>query len=96
MGEPLMHKHLKDFILMAKDKGFIPVLTTNGTLIRKRAEALLEARPHKIQISLHSHEGNGKEHPEEYIQHIMQYATRAAADGTIVGSKEIIFPHVYT
>lgn len=84
MGEPLMHKHLKDFILMAKDKGFIPVLTTNGTLIRQRAEALLEAHPHKIQISLHSHEGNGKEHPEEYIQHIMQYATRAAADGTIV------------
>lgn len=84
MGEPLMHKHLKDFILMARDKGFIPVLTTNGTLIRQRSEALLEARPHKVQISLHSHEGNGKEHPEEYIRHIMQYAMRAAEQGTIV------------
>ena len=84
MGEPLMHKHLKDFILMARDKGFIPVLTTNGTLIRQRSEALLEARPHKVQISLHSHEGNGKEHPEEYIRHIMQYAMKAAEQGTIV------------
>ena len=84
MGEPLMHKHLKDFILMARDKGFIPVLTTNGTLIRQRSEALLEAHPHKVQISLHSHEGNGKEHPEEYIRHIMQYAMKAAEQGTIV------------
>ena len=84
MGEPLMHKHLKDFILMARNKGFIPVLTTNGTLIRQRSEALLEAHPHRVQISLHSHEGNGKEHPEEYIRHIMQYAMRAAEQGTIV------------
>ena len=84
MGEPLMHKHLQAFILMAKEKGFVPVLTTNGTLINRRADDLLLASPHKIQISLHSHEGNGKENPEEYILHIMQYAKRAAEQGTIV------------
>ena len=84
MGEPLMHRHLKDFILVAKEKGFVPVLTTNGTLINRRAEELLIASPHKIQISLHSHEGNGKECPKEYVEHIMNYAIRAAGQGTIV------------
>lgn len=84
MGEPLMHRHLKEFVLMAREKGFVPVLTTNGTLIERRAEELLLALPHKIQISLHSHEGNGKDCPEEYIGHIMQYAKRAAEQGTIV------------
>lgn len=84
MGEPLMHRHLKDFLVMAREKGFVPVLTTNGTLIDRRGEELLESGLHKIQISLHSHEGNGKEHPEEYVGHIMQYALRAARLGTIV------------
>ena len=84
MGEPLMHRHLKEFVLMAKEKGFVPVLTTNGTLINRKSDDLLLASPHKVQISLHSHEGNGKEHPEEYIEHIMQYAVMAASRGTIV------------
>jgi radical SAM protein with 4Fe4S-binding SPASM domain len=84
MGEPLMHRHLADFVIMAKEKGFVPVLTTNGTLIDRRGEDLLRVSPHKIQISLHSHEGNGKEHPEDYIRHIMEYAMKAAASGTVV------------
>ena len=33
MGEPLLHAHLPAFIAMAREKGFIPVLTTNGTLL---------------------------------------------------------------
>ena len=84
MGEPLMHSCLKDFILIAKDKGFVPVLTTNGTLIKRREEELLIASPHKIQISLHSHEGNAKDCLDEYIDDIMHYAQMAAEQGTIV------------
>ena len=41
---------------MARQKGFVPVLTTNGTLLSKRTD-MLDALPHKLQISLHSHEG---------------------------------------
>ncbi len=58
MGEPMLHRHLPDFVAMAREQGFIPVLTTNGTLLAKSGTQLLEAHPHKVQISLHSHEGN--------------------------------------
>ena len=57
MGEPLLHPLLPQFIQTARQKGFIPVLTTNGTLLSQKKE-LLDALPHKIQISLHAHEGN--------------------------------------
>ena len=84
MGEPLMHRHLPEFVRMAKAKGFIPVLTTNGTLLDRAGDALLEALPHKVQISLHSHEGNGKEAPEEYMRQVMTFAQKAAQLGVIV------------
>lgn len=83
MGEPFLHPLLSQFIKMARLKDFIPVLTTNGTLLSK-AHDVIEARPHKIQISLHSHEGNGKEHPEEYIHQVMNFAQEAASKGVLV------------
>ena len=63
MGEPFLHPSLPKFIQIAREKGFVPVLTTNGTRLSDARE-IIEALPHKIQISLHSHEGNAKEHPE--------------------------------
>lgn len=83
MGEPFLHPLLPDFIRIARRKGFIPVLTTNGTLLSK-GEAVIEARPHKIQISLHSQEGNGKDHPEEYIRQVMTFAGEAASKGILI------------
>ena len=84
MGEPLMHRHLPEFVRMAKAKGFIPVLTTNGTLLDRAGDALLEALLHKVQISLHSHEGNGKDAPEVYMRQVMTFAQKAAQLGVIV------------
>lgn len=83
MGEPLLHAHLPQFIAMAKEKGFVPVLTTNGTLL-SRARAVIDALPHKVQISLHSHEGNAKDNPEQYISQVMQFAKEAASRGIII------------
>ena len=83
MGEPMLHPLLPKFIETARAKGFVPVLTTNGTLL-SQAQGVIEARPHKIQISLHSHEGNKKEDAAEYIDNVMQFATKAASYGTIV------------
>lgn len=82
MGEPMLHPGLHTFIAKAREKGFLPVLTTNGTLFP--SEALLQSNPHKVQISLHSHEGNGKDDPEVYMTGVMEYAVKAAANGTIV------------
>ncbi|MBR6653257.1 MAG: radical SAM protein, partial [Oscillospiraceae bacterium] len=36
MGEPLTHPQLSDFIRLATGKGFRSVITTNGTLLKKR------------------------------------------------------------
>lgn len=84
MGEPLLHPLLPAFVLSAKEKGFIPVITTNGTLLTENAARLLDAKPHKIQISIHSHEGNGGADPDGYIARVMNFSTDAAERGIIV------------
>ena len=83
MGEPFLHPLLPQFISLAREKGFIPILTTNGTLL-KDAEAVLKARPHKVQISLQAHEGNAGGNPEAYIAQVMHFALRAAQEGIII------------
>ena len=83
MGEPFLHPLLPEFIVMARRKGFTPIITTNGTLLAQRGD-LLDALPHKLQISLHSHEGNGKDNPEQYIDEVMSFAKEAAQRGCIV------------
>lgn len=83
MGEPFLHPLLPQFIAMARDKGFIPVLTTNGTLLAK-SHHVIDAMPHKVQISLHSHEGNGRDNPEAYIKEVMDFTVHAAQKGVVV------------
>ena len=83
MGEPFLHAQLPQFVKMAKDKGFVPVLTTNGPLLSQRHD-MLDALPHKIQISLHSHEGNGKAALERYIDDVMSFAIEAAHRGCVI------------
>lgn len=83
MGEPLLHPLLPQFITMAREKGFKTVLTSNGTLLH-RAMNLLNALPHKIQLSLHSHESNDKGELPNYINEVMTFSTQAAAKGTCI------------
>lgn len=83
MGEPMLHPLLPDFIRMAREKGFNTVLTSNGTLPVK-AMRLLSSLPHKVQLSLHSHESNGKGILADYIDKVMQFAIPAAEQGTCV------------
>ena len=83
MGEPFLHPLLPQFMQTARSKGFIPVLTTNGTLLSQRHD-LLNSLPHKLQISLHSHEGNGKDNLQQYISEVMTFAKEAAQRGCVV------------
>lgn len=84
MGEPMLHRLLPRFVSMSRERGFIPVLTTNGTLLARSGRQLLDAHPHKVQISLHSHEGNGLENPRRYMDEVMRFSTEAAQRGIIV------------
>ena len=83
MGEPLLHPQLPTFITRAQLKGFTPIITTNGTLLAQK-EALIEAKPYKIQISLQAHEGNTLESPDDYVKSVMQFALPASKAGIII------------
>lgn len=40
-GEPLLHRQLPEILRLAKDKGFITTVTTNGLLYPKKAKSLI-------------------------------------------------------
>ena len=69
MGEPLLHPKLEQFLTLAGDAGFKVILTTNGTLLPKQQEMLLNAPAlHKVNISLHAFEANDLAVPfEDYL-----------------------------
>ena len=54
MGEPLTHPLLPEFIRYATAEEFLVSITTNGTLLKKREEELLQSGVYKINISIHS------------------------------------------
>lgn len=84
MGEPVLHPLLPKFIEIAKQKGFLPMLTTNGSLLADRGDALLEALPYKISISLHAPQANPKFADESYLASCLGFARKAAERGCIV------------
>lgn len=83
MGEPLTHPLLPDFIKYAKSKGFQVAITTNGTLLSKRQEELLEAKPYKINVSIHSFEEGTRETYLDYIRRCMEFADASSQNGIL-------------
>ncbi len=81
MGEPLCHPKLDQFLHLAGNLGFKVILTTNGTLLQKNQQGLLEADGlHKLNISLHAFEANDLSKPfTEYLQDC--FAFGKAAEG---------------
>ena len=79
MGEPLCHPKLGQFLEMAGNHGFRVILTTNGTLLSKRQEMLLNAPAlHKVNISLHAFEANDLSVPfEEYLSGCFDFGKAA-------------------
>lgn len=97
MGEPLLHKELPEFLELAHNYGYRVILTTNGTLIKKRCDALLSARSlHKISISLHCAEANEQGFPlDKYLDSCFDFCRKAAKRNIIsvmrlwnIGGKE--------
>lgn len=84
MGEPLTHPQLHEFIKMAGERGFRSVVTTNGTLLRKRGEELLSSGLYKVNISVHSFEKESDEDHLKYIRELAEFSDKAAEEGTIV------------
>lgn len=83
MGEPLTHPLLPDFIREAKEKGFHPAITTNGTLLSKRGDELIAAGVYKVSISVHSFEEGSTEDYLRYINDCMAFADKASKAGVL-------------
>ena len=84
MGEPLIHPLLPRFIEMARQAGFKPMITTNGTLLDRFGDAILTKGLHKVNISVHSFEGDAAEAHRLYLQKIADFAKKANENGIII------------
>lgn len=83
MGEPLTHPLLPDFIRYAKSIGFKPAITTNGTLLDTRGQALIDAGVYKVNISVHSFEDGSQEEYIRYLTHCAEFADKASKAGVL-------------
>lgn len=83
MGEPLTHPELPVFLRLARERGFRSTVTTNGTLLAKRGDEILRAGLYKINLSLHSFEGEDDGAHLRYLTEVADLAVRAAERGVI-------------
>ena len=84
MGEPLIHPLLPRFIQMACQAGFHPMITTNGTLLDRFGDGILIPGLHKVNISLHSFEGENRERHRRYLQKVAEFSEKAGRLGVKV------------
>lgn len=79
LGEPLCHPDLEKLLQIAEDMQFKVIITTNGTLLNKNKEILLNSKSHyKTVISLHSFEANDNKNSfEKYLDDCFEYAKTA-------------------
>ena len=84
MGEPLFHPHLETFLRLAGEAGFKVILTTNGMLLPKQQDMLLNTPGlHKVNISLHAFEANDLSVPfETYLDGCFSFGK--AAEGKVL------------
>ena len=79
MGEPLCHPELARFMEIAGGLEFKVILTTNGTLLSKHQQMLINAPAlHKVNISLHAFEANDLAVPfEKYLEDCFRFSVAA-------------------
>ncbi len=84
MGEPLTHPELPDFICAAGEMGYKSIITTNGSLLKKRGDELIGAGVYKVNVSVHSFEDGSNEEYLSYINDCLDFADKASEAGVIV------------
>ena len=83
MGEPLTHPDLPSLIRIGTERGFKVCITTNGTLLPRVGESLIEAGVYKVNVSVHSFEEGTNEEYLRYINGCFDFADRASARGVL-------------
>ena len=79
MGEPLLNPELCEILEIAGEYDMRTVITTNGTLLKEKAEILKNSPAlYRVNISLHSYEPNrNKIDFDEYIENCVDYVQNA-------------------
>ena len=79
MGEPLLNKNFGEFIKIANDEKINVNITTNGTLINKVKNVIINGgKIRQINISLHSFEANNIDLDfDKYINDILDFMIEA-------------------
>lgn len=81
MGEPLCHPNLARYLQLANTAGFKVIITTNGSLLAKCGQLLIDNHVHKVNISLHAFEANDLPIPfDRYIQNCLDFGKLAAGN----------------
>lgn len=83
MGEPLTHPDLAELITIAREYGYRPAITTNGTLLPKKGKEIVEAGIYKVNISVHSFEEGRTEDYIDYIRGCLDFADYASGNGVL-------------
>ena len=88
LGEPTMHPELKDYLQISADYELKVNLTTNGTLMNKVQDVLIQAPAlRQVNISLHSFEGNDAQMSmENYLKGITDFINIAHSQSNIICS----------
>lgn len=83
MGEPLTHPDLIDIVKYATSRGFKVAITTNGTLINRWADELINAGVYKVNLSVHSFENGENSAYVSYISSLAAFADKASKAGVL-------------
>ncbi len=83
LGEPLLHPQLGQLLRVAEAAGFSVCITTNGMLLPKVGDILLQSKDtvHKVSVSLHAPEGNGMQAEQTYLDGVVAFARQASEAG---------------
>lgn len=82
LGEPLLHPQLEELLSVAYRFDMYVNITTNGTLLAKCQEILLNAPVlRKVSVSLHSMEPGSPYCNEDYLRDVALFVTAATEKG---------------
>ncbi|WP_195987514.1 radical SAM protein [Clostridium sp. D53t1_180928_C8] len=86
MGEPLLNENIEYFLKESRDKGLHVNLTTNGTLLNKVGDKIINSNAvRQVNISLHSFEANKKTvELEEYLNSVTDFIIKARENSNII------------
>jgi radical SAM protein with 4Fe4S-binding SPASM domain len=86
LGEPLCHPDFEAFLKIAEEMRFMVKIVTNGTLLSKNKDVLLNSKSHyRTYISLHSFEANDNNISfEKYLNDCFEYAKAAEGKKLVI------------